>query len=76
MAHESDLERDSERKTMNTLSISDFINFQNKIFTVQKRLPIYYKFKIIFETLLATLLLTLLSPFRYGRNSNKNSKRR
>lgn len=63
MAHESDLERDSERKTMNTLSISDFINFQNKIFTVQKRLPIYYKFKIIFETLLATLLLTLLSPF-------------
>ncbi len=43
--------------------IESFIHFQNKIFKIQKRLPIYYKFKIILETFLAAVILTFLSPF-------------
>lgn len=63
MTHETNFLRDNEKKVVPALPISDFIKFQNKIFSIQKKLPIYYKFKIILETLLATLLLTLLSPF-------------
>lgn len=51
-----------EAETISKASISNFIEFQNKIFSIQKKLPLYYKFKIVFETILATGLLLALSP--------------
>ena len=51
-----------ETKLMSEAPISSFIKFQNKIFSVQKRLPLYYKFKIVFETILAATLLIAVSP--------------
>ena len=52
----------NEIKTMSESTISNFIKFQDKIFSIQKKLPLYYKFKIVLETMIASALLVILSP--------------
>ncbi len=54
--------RQKEAESIGEANIANFIEFQNKIFSIQKKLPLYYKFKIVFETLLALGLLVALSP--------------
>lgn len=41
--------------------IEEALEFQRYIFLAQEKLPIYYKFKVVFETIAAAALLVLLS---------------